>query len=123
MAATTQANVLLIAPELSTLDQDLWDLILADVTNDLSSSVFGNKLEQAARYLTAHRLTLLKAGISGVTSGPVTKEKVGDVMKEYSEGTRFSATKASYARTQYGLTFLELRNQTIGAFRVVKPGV
>jgi hypothetical protein len=121
--ATTKANVLAIAPELSTLSDDTWDLILADVANDLSATVFGSRLEQAARYLAAHRLTLIAQGSSGGSGGQLTKEKTGDEMREYSDGTRWSARDALYARTQYGLTFLEIRNRSTFGFRVVKPGV
>lgn len=123
MSATTKANVLLIAPELSTLSDDLWNLIIDDVTSDLSASVFGSKLEQAARYLVAHRLTLISQGISGGGGGQVIKEKTGDEMIEYSNNIKWSVKDLPYARTQYGITFLEIRNRIHFGFRVVPPGV
>jgi hypothetical protein len=122
MAATTKANVLIIAPELSTVGDDTWNLILADVDRDVSSAVFGNQRERAARYLAAHYLTLSTQGASGGASGPIIKEKVGDVMREYSGGMTSYGVYSPYARTPYGLTFLEIRNKVLGAFRVVTPG-
>lgn len=123
--ATTQANVLLIAPELSTVSQDLWDLILADVGNIVSSTIFGAYEEVAARYLVAHKLTLLQPGsIGSGASGPLKREKVGDVEYEYADSSNsMSRSDMDYTRTKYGMTFMSYRNMVIGNFRVVIPNV
>jgi len=124
MAATTQANVLSIAPELSTISQDLWDLVLTDVNNIVDSSIFGIFTEVAARYLAAHQLTLLQPGTPGSNaSGPVIEEKVGDVTYKYMNTTvKVNMSESDYSRTKYGRTFISYRNKVIPSIRVVSPG-
>jgi len=123
MALTTKANVLLIAPDLSTADDDLWTLVLADSSNFISASVFGSKSEIAARNWVAHRMTLLADGVLGNVSGPIVKSKVGDVMREYAQIKQVSRADMDYGRTQYGRDFLTIRNSCIPYFAVVIPGV
>jgi len=123
MALTTKGNVLLIAPDLSTADDNLWDMILADSSNFISASVFGSKSEIAARNWVAHRMTLLAEGALGNVSGPIIKEKVGDVMREYAKVKQISRSDMDYGRTQYGREFLTIRNSCIAYFKVVIPGV
>lgn len=123
MALTTKANVLTIAPSLSTASDDLWNLMLADVENAISASVFGVKAEVAARNWVAHNMTILADTSAVNTSGPVTKERVGDVMREYAKINKLDKSDADYSRTKYGRTFLTIRSSIIPAFGVVIPGV
>ena len=123
MALTTKANVLLIAPTLSTADDDLWTMILADSSNFISASIFGSKSEIAARNWVAHRMTLLAAGVLGNVSGPIVKSKVGDVIREYAKVRQISKSEMDYGRTQYGRDFLTIRNSCIACFAVVVPGI
>jgi len=123
MALTTKDNVLKIAPELSTVSNDLWDLMLGDVNNHISSSVFCNKTEEAARYWVAHRLTVLTDKKVSNVSGPLTKDRVDDVMKEYVRLQKVSVSDADYNRTGYGSTFLTIRKSCIVAFDSVPPGM
>lgn len=123
MALTTKANVLIIAPKLSTASDSLWDLILADVETSISSSVFGAKTEWAARNWVAHHMTLLTDTSLANVSGPITKERVGDVMREYAKIQKVKTSEANYSRTGYGQTFLSIRNECIPYFKVVTPGV
>ena len=102
MSATTQANVLLIAPELSSItDSDVWDLILADVASEVSSGVFGAAQERAQRYLAAHYLSLYGASL-GAATGSLKREKVGNTEKEYAISSTVSTnnTEADYGRTK-----------------------
>ena len=123
MALTTKDNVLLIAPELSIASNDLWDMVFADVGNAISTSVFGAKTERAARYWVAHNMTLLADSSLAGSSGPITKEKVGDVMREYAKIVSVSESEKDYSRTGYGQTFLSIRKACIPLFKVVPPGV
>lgn len=123
MALTTKDNVLIIAPELSTVDNTLWDLLLSDVSNHISSSVFGSKTEEAARYWVAHRLTLLNDKSTSNVSGPITKHRVGDVMKEYVRLQSVNSSESDYLRTAYGSTFLSIRKSCVIAFDSVPPGM
>jgi len=124
MALTTKANVLLIASELSSIiNDDIWNLILSDVDNLISSSVFGLKSEMAARYLAAHYLTLIKDKTLSGASGPIVKNKVGDVMKEYARPQKLRGSEADYNRTGYGRTFLSIRNKILIKVSTVIPNV
>ncbi len=126
MANTTKANVILIAPEFSSVSDGLFDLILADVALEVSSAGYGAKQEQAQRYLTAHYLTISGAGASGSSSnsGSVKKEKVGEVEIEYSDGLSsvLSSVKASrYDETKYGRLFEAISRTAILPLKVVTP--
>ena len=123
MALTTKANVLIIAPKLSTASDDLWNLILADVEINISASIFGNKAEWAARNWVAHHMTLLTDESLANVSGPITKDRVGDVMREYAKIRKIDKSEADYSRTGYGRTFLAARNSIIPYFKVITPGV
>jgi hypothetical protein len=123
MALTTKANVLAIAPNLSTISDDTWALFLADVENHISQSVFGAKTEEAARYWVAHYLTLIKDSSLASASGPIVKERVGDVMREYAKVNNLSSSEKDYSRTGYGQKFLTIRKSTIVCFGVTVPGV
>lgn len=123
MSLTTKDNVLAIAPELSTLSDDLWNLYLGDVGNFISASEFGTKTEIAARYWVAHYLKLLQDTSLGTVSGPITKERVGDVMREYARITKVTKSEQDFSRTSYGMTFLGIRRTTIVAMTVIVPGI
>jgi len=123
MALTTKTNVLIIAPKLSTASDDLWNLVLADVEINISSSVFGNKTEWAARNWVAHHMTLLTDESLANVSGPITKDRVGDVMREYVRLQKVDKGEVDYSRTGYGRTFLAARNSILPSFKVVVPGV
>jgi hypothetical protein len=125
MSNTTKANVILIAPELSTgVDDALFDLILADVALEVSSAGYGAKQEQAQRYLAAHYITLSKGTEGAANSGAVKKEKVGEVEIEYSDGLSsvLSGIKATrYDETKYGRIFKGISRTAILPMKVYTP--
>lgn len=125
MGNTTKVNVKLIAPELSTVTDELFDLILADVALEVSSASFGAKQEQAQRYLAAHYLTIsVGSAESSASSGSVKKEKVGEVEIEYSDSLKdiLSSIKASrFDETKYGRQFESVKRTAILSFVVVTP--
>ena len=123
MSLTTKANVLIIAPSLSTVSDDLWNFALNNVGYAISTSVFGVRTEEAARYWVAHKLTLLAESSSSAAAGPMIKERVGDVMREYAKPQSVSESNSDYARTKYGIEFLAIRKSMLAAFGVVVPGV
>lgn len=123
MPLTTKDNVLIIAPSLATLSDDLWNFVLANAGRAISISVFGTRTEEAARYWVAHKLTLLSESSSSAAPGPVIREQVGDTMKEYAKPQFVTGSDADYARTKYGLEFLAIRKSLLAAFGVVIPGV
>lgn len=120
MADTTKANVLLIAPELSTASDDLFTLILADATLSISTDIVPEAYQEIIqRYLVAHKVSESSGATgSGSTGGPVKRERVGDVEREYAANN--NATSAEYAvgSTKYGLEFMRLYKK----YRYVRIG-
>jgi len=123
MGLTTKESVLLIAPKLISASDELWNLFLADVNISISSSIFGVKTEMAARNWVAHHMTLIVDKSLANVSGPITKDKVGDVMREYARIQRVDKSESDYSRTGFGRTFLAIRNSILPNFKVVIPGV
>lgn len=125
MSNTTKENVILIAPELSVVSNELFTLILADVALEVSSASFGAKQEQAQRYLAAHYLTISTGSASSSASaGSVKKEKVGEVEVEYSDSLKdiLSSIKASrFDETKYGRQFESVKRTAILPFLVTTP--
>lgn len=128
MSNTTVDNIKKIAPELSDFidaNTEIIELILADVVEQITATVYGTKQEQAQRYLGAHLLTLINAGNVGISSGaagPVAEEKVGDVRIRYASGafSKFSDFNR-YDETKYGRMYMVLRRGRVFAFRVITP--
>jgi len=112
MADTTQTAVLAIAPELASVSQDAWDIVLADVAEQVGSQ-WGGKQEMAQRYLAAHRLTLIARQDKG---GEITSERTGDVATSYASGGA-----ESYAETSYGREYERIRRGAIAGFMTVTP--
>lgn len=124
MGATSKDNISAIAPELKSFIDDnscVVDLILADVASEVRQSVFGSKQERAQRYLAAHYLTLSNPATSSGSSGPVTKEKVGDVEKSYGDSSNAKGAQIGLSETSYGRTYLQIRRGCIVGFQVHTP--
>ena len=120
---TTKANILLIAPELSDRSDDLFNLVIADVSLAVSSSKFGTRTEEAQRYLAAHLLSLCGSSTSsgaGGASGSVKREKVDQVEKEYGSIGDILGDKATrYDLTVYGQRYMTLSRALVPNFLVV----
>lgn len=128
MADTTSDNVKLIAPELATFIGDngnLVTLILSDVAGQVDSATYRSKQEQAQRYLAAHLLTISEQGSSGASSGaggPLKREKVGQLEKEYATGSTSGVTGVSRLdETKYGRIFVDIRKGCVLGFQAVAP--
>lgn len=130
MSDTTTKNIEAIAPELKdfindSCNKDLVELILEDVTAQIREAVYGTKEERAQRYLAAHLLTLIKQGSDGVNSGasgPIEKEKVGDVEVTYSTSVLSKLSDVNrYDETKYGRVYMIIRKGCVLAFKVFTP--
>ncbi len=78
----TWADVLKVAPALSTLSVEQQTLILAQVALLLNANVFGTKYDMASTYFAAHLGTLFKEG-AYAPGGPITSETIGPASKSY----------------------------------------
>lgn len=118
MSATTQANILLIAPEFSSVAAEIWTLILADVAAEISSSVYGTSQERAQRYLAAHYLAIINSG-GNQNAGAVISETVGQVSKTYAQGDYVDKNRLD--ETGYGRMFNQIRRGRVVGFTVITP--
>ena len=110
----------LVASEFNDVDNEQVDSMIELQGLRISQKAFGDKYDLAVAYLTAHAFKLdemLKGGgasSGGLTSGTVVSEKEGSISVGYASPTLSRYNDGSlYAKTAYGLLFLELRSQCI----------
>jgi len=113
MANTTKADVLLIAPELSTASNDLFTLMLADAALVIDENYCASAYQEILqRYYVAHFVTMLdESTSSGSTGGAVERERVGDVEREYANKTNPDSSDMALGSTKYGLEFIRLNRR------------
>ena len=110
----------LVASEFNDVDDESVTSMIELQGVRISTKAFGDKYDLAVAYLTAHAFKLdemLKGGgasSGGLTSGTVVSEKEGSISVGYASPTLSRYNDGSlYAKTAYGLLFLELRSQCI----------
>ena len=110
----------LVASEFNDMDDEKVNSMVELQGVRVSPKAFGDKYDLAVAYLTAHAFKLdemLKGGgasSGGLVSGAVTSEKEGSISVGYASPTLSRYNDGSlYAKTAYGLLFLELRSQCI----------
>lgn len=117
MAAPAWADVILIAPDLSTVASGAQTAILADVAAILSVESYWPTSALhvlAQKYLAAHLGTLCLRSSGGGSlggAGPVTSESVGDVSVSYAAPS-VDPMDATYATTFWGLQFRALARRS-----------
>jgi hypothetical protein len=106
----TWADVLLIAPDLSTLATAERAAVLADVDAQLDEDKIGAdyKYQLACKYLAAHFGTLVKRGAAGAV-GPVSSESVGSVSISYAVTSAMSSDGLS--STVWGAQYVAIIRQ------------
>jgi hypothetical protein len=110
--AVTKADVVLIAPELSTVPEDTFAALIDDAAAQMNEGVWGARYELGMKYLVAHLATLT------VTKGapPLQSVTVGPVSRSYAMSVSESAS--ALRSTSYGLEYLRLV-QIVAALAVV----
>lgn len=110
----------LVASEFSDVDDKNVTTMIELQSVRISPKAFGDKYDLAVAYLTAHAFKfdeMLKGGgasSGGLVSGAITSEKEGGISVGYASPTLSRYNDGSlYAKTAYGLLFLELRSQCI----------
>jgi hypothetical protein len=84
--------------------------IFIDAAKELiCESMYGNRYCLALSYLTAH---LMKVS-SDSGKGDVSKEKVGDLAREYKTSSGSNCNSCGYGSTSYGQQFLAIRGSLI----------
>ena len=110
----------LVASEFIDVDDEIVNSMIELQGVRISQKAFVDKYDLALAYLTAHAFKLdemLKGGgasSGGLVSGAITSEKEGSISIGYAPPTLSRYNDGSlYAKTAYGLLFLELRSQCI----------
>lgn len=116
--AITWDDVVLIAPELSSLDSGAQDAILEDVELEIDATRWGIFANKGRKYLAAHLGTLATRGSVGV-AGPVTSETLGPMSRSYDAGSAVDAGLLS--STRYGVEFARIRRIACGPGAFVIP--
>ena len=93
-----------------------WVRITAYVDRTVNLDPYGVLQEDAQLYLIAHLLVMANIPIGG--RGPLSSESVGGVSHSFTLPWLNRTT--INGGTQFGLMYLEIRNQIVAAFRVIK---
>jgi hypothetical protein len=101
------SDVIVVAPELSTVDPAIISQFITYSADYVSSSIFGNKLDFAHVNLTAHFLTMRGRGGPG---GQVTSEKVGDLSRSYGQ---LDTSADALQQTSYGQAYMFARESNV----------
>lgn len=107
--AVTKDDVLLLAPELSSVtDDNRWDAVINDAYLQLNPDVFEEKTDLAAKLLVAHMLTISRWAETG--RGQIEDESVGQVRRRYAV-SKGGEGAGQFGSTPYGLEFRRLQRQ------------
>jgi len=115
MASTTKARVLIVAPELQYMSDEVFNAAIAQANIEVTLSGYGSKQQIAQDWYVAHVVKLIRetsgdvsgggsyTGNASSAAGGVSKEKVEGLEKQYAimagilqDGNRFDET--SYGR-------------------------
>ena len=118
--AITWADVVVIAPKLSTVPIPTQNSILATTLKLLNVGVWGDVLDEGHKYLCAHMGTQYLSASTGVGAvGAVSKYKVGPVEVSYQTPTAGTSgggiTDTDLSATSYGQTYLMFRRTRLKA--------
>jgi len=115
--AVTYDSFIILFPDFITAvvaEQDRITAYIAQASNSVPSSVWGDWTDEGISYLTAHILSLANqagSGAGGSGSGVITKVKVGQLEKTYGFSIDLVTTENGLLSTSYGQRYLQLRNQ------------
>ncbi len=105
----TWADVLKVAPALSTMSPDQQTLFLGFASTTLNATEFGDKYDMACIYFVAHLATVTKNGANG-PGGPVSAESVGQVSRSYAVP---QASDPSWGSTMFGRMYQMIVNSLL----------
>lgn len=107
-----KADVLAIAPELSTLTDQAWVDLLAYANEfDFTSLDTEQTVRMARIFLCAHFGAKTRRAATGIV-GPVISEAAGGVRRAYGFSGATSVTSGDFGSTPYGITLLSILNMS-----------
>lgn len=112
---TVKQDVLAFAPELSSVNDVAWEVILAFVNELTAEGVGGGETGATVRLLrillAAHYAAVSRRGPTGAT-GPVTSEAAGAIRRSYGL-VALASSDASLGATGYGQQFLGVLSMSL----------
>lgn len=115
MAAIVKQDVLEFAPELSSVNDVAWEVILSFANTLTSDAVGGGETGSTVRFLrillAAHYGAISKRGPTGA-AGPVTSEAAGAIRRSYGL-VALASSDASLGSTGYGQQFLGVLSMSL----------
>jgi len=111
--AVTWADVVLLDPALAAVPVPAQNAILSDTSRQLSTETWDTKFDLAHKYLAAHCGILYLRGSAGLP-GAVSKERVGEVERDYSV-PQIQAHPNSLDETIWGREFQRLLRGCLSA--------
>ena len=107
MATINRQDVIAIAPELSSVDSNLMNVLVEHIGPRVSDAAWGTEAKYAACLLVAHAATLSLRG----DRGALTSETVGEISRTYGA----IGGNKSLRQTSYGVQYEELlRGLSVG---------
>lgn len=102
-----KTDVLLVAPELSSISDLQWDFFIAYAYAQMSPNAWGDLLDFGARYLAAHLATVTSRRGN---AGGVASESVGSVSRSFA-----APSGSDLNSTSYGSEYQRLARTLLGA--------
>jgi hypothetical protein len=116
---TTWARVSACCPGASLITEvTTQDIILEDVARVILEDVYGDRTEEAQRYLAGHLAALsvsaTAGGSGGSVAGPRVSESVGGVSVSYADATASLSDHSRYDETSCGRRLMQIQRE-VGA--------
>lgn len=105
----TWADVVLVAPALSTLSTAQQNLFLSMASTTLNATELGDKYDFACIYFCAHYGAVTKNGANG-PGGPISAESTGRVSRSYSVP---SSSDEFWSSTAFGRAYQSILNSLL----------
>lgn len=103
-----KADVLAIAPQLSTLSDAAWFTILAFINTFEGLDCDPAMKRMALIFLAAHFGTMSGSTASSGATGPVLSESAGGLKRTYAQASSSSASSSDLGQTPYGIQYLAI---------------
>lgn len=105
----TWADVVKVAPKLSTMTTDQQTLFLSMAETTLNATEFGDKYDMGCIYFVAHLATVTQNGANG-PGGPISAEATGRVSRSYAVP---AAGDDFWSTTMFGRTYQMIVNSLL----------
>lgn len=104
--------------EFAAVTQSVAEGFISEAQDEISEASFGDRYDQAVKYLAAHLLAVMTGG-SASPAGPVVSEAAGRVSRSYAAMVGTPSSLDSLQATSYGRRYMDIRRQMVGGPRVL----